>query len=66
MVQTGYMIIMRVLGKKLEWSPSFKVAFQTIEKLNNTYFIDGRDPNSYAGVLGSMTEHGQKEVYLEN
>lgn len=38
-------------GKKvLEWSDSPKTAYETLLSLNNTYFLDGRDPNSYAGV----------------
>jgi deoxyribodipyrimidine photo-lyase len=38
-------------GKKIiEWSRSPQRAFRTILQLNNRYFIDGRDPNSYAGV----------------
>ena len=38
-------------GKKiLEWSPSPERAFNTTIALNNRYFLDGRDPNSYAGV----------------
>jgi len=38
-------------GKKiLEWSPSPQQAFLTALNLNNKYFLDGRDPNSYAGV----------------
>lgn len=38
-------------GKKiLEWSLSPETAFQTLLTLNNTYFLDGRDPNSFAGV----------------
>ena len=38
-------------GKKiLEWSETPEQGFRTTLKLNNTYFIDGRDPNSYAGV----------------
>ena len=38
-------------GKKiLEWSPSPKQAFETTLALNNRYFLDGRDPNSYTGV----------------
>ncbi len=60
MVQTGYMHnYMRMYWAKkiIEWSPSFKVAFQTIEKLNNTYFIDGRDPNSYAGIAWCFGKH---------
>jgi deoxyribodipyrimidine photo-lyase len=38
-------------GKKiLEWSKTPKLAFNTALYLNNKYFLDGRDPNSYAGV----------------
>jgi deoxyribodipyrimidine photo-lyase len=38
-------------GKKiLEWSPDPTCAFEIALRLNNRYFIDGRDPNSYAGV----------------
>jgi deoxyribodipyrimidine photo-lyase len=38
-------------GKKiLEWSFSPEEAFATVLALNNRYFLDGRDPNSYAGV----------------
>ncbi len=38
-------------GKKvLEWSESPEAAYDTLISLNNTYFLDGRDPNSYAGV----------------
>ncbi|UCE52461.1 MAG: deoxyribodipyrimidine photo-lyase [Desulfobacterales bacterium] len=38
-------------GKKiLEWSPTPQKAFRTTLAINNKYFIDGRDPNSYTGV----------------
>jgi deoxyribodipyrimidine photo-lyase len=38
-------------GKKIiEWSPTPEHAFETALALNNRYFLDGRDPNSYAGV----------------
>ena len=38
-------------GKKiLEWSRTAEHAFRTALLLNNKYFLDGRDPNSYAGV----------------
>lgn len=38
-------------GKKiLEWSPTPQKAFQITLAFNNKYFLDGRDPNSYAGV----------------
>ncbi len=50
---TGYMHnYMRMYwGKKvLEWMSTPKLAFRTLLTLNNRYFLDGRDPNSYAGV----------------
>ena len=53
MLHTGYMHnYMRMYwGKKiLEWSPTPREAFVTTLSLNNTYFLDGRDPNSYANV----------------
>jgi deoxyribodipyrimidine photo-lyase len=36
--------------KILEWSSSPEAAFDTAIRLNNRYFLDGRDPNSFAGV----------------
>ncbi len=53
MILTGYMHNhMRMYwGKKiLEWSRTPEQAFETLLHLNNRYFLDGRDPNSYAGV----------------
>jgi deoxyribodipyrimidine photo-lyase len=39
-------------GKKvLEWSPSPAEAYRRLEHLNNKYALDGRDPNSYSGIL---------------
>ncbi|MCE9531159.1 MAG: deoxyribodipyrimidine photolyase, partial [Planctomycetes bacterium] len=39
-------------GKKvLEWSASPEEAYCTLEHLNNKYALDGRDPNSYTGIL---------------
>ena len=40
--------------KILEWSPSPAVAYQTAVYLNDKYFLDGRDPNGYAGIAWSM------------
>jgi len=38
-------------GKKvLEWSPNPATDFETLIGLNNRYFLDGRDPSSFAGV----------------
>jgi deoxyribodipyrimidine photo-lyase len=53
MSHTGFMHnYMRMYwGKKiLEWSSSPKQAYETTLALNNRYFLDGRDPNSYTGV----------------
>jgi deoxyribodipyrimidine photo-lyase len=53
MRHTGYMHnYMRMYwGKKiLEWSPSPAEAFRRVLWLNNRFFLDGRDPNSYANV----------------
>lgn len=59
---TGYMhSYMRMYwGKKiLQWRPRPQNAFKTILKLNNKYFIDGRDANSYAGVGWIFGLHDQ-------
>ena len=40
--------------KILEWSPSPAVAWQTALYLNDKYFLDGRDPDGYAGVAWAM------------
>jgi len=45
-------------GKKiLEWSPSPEEALRTALWLNNRYALDGRDPNSYAGVAWCLGKH---------
>jgi deoxyribodipyrimidine photo-lyase len=39
-------------GKKiLEWSASPEEALDIMIELNNTYALDGRDPNSYSGIF---------------
>jgi deoxyribodipyrimidine photo-lyase len=39
-------------GKKvIEWSPSPAEAYRVLVHLNNKYALDGRDPNSYTGIL---------------
>jgi deoxyribodipyrimidine photo-lyase len=39
-------------GKKiLEWSPSPKEALEVMLRLNDTYALDGRDPNSVSGIF---------------
>ena len=53
MLVTGFMQNhMRMYwGKKvLEWSATPEQAYQNLLRLNNTYFIDGRDASSYANV----------------
>ena len=55
-------------GKKiLEWSSSPESAFRNILAINNTYFLDGRDPNSYAGVAWIFGMHDrawpQRPIY---
>lgn len=45
-------------GKKiLEWSRTPEEGFATALRLNNRYFLDGRDPNSYAGVAWCFGTH---------
>lgn len=53
MVHTGYLhnYLRMYWGKKiLEWSRTPEQAFHTALALNNKYFLDGRDPNSFANV----------------
>jgi deoxyribodipyrimidine photo-lyase len=55
-------------GKKiLEWSLTPKRAFETALYLNNKYFLDGRDPNSYAGVAWCFGKHdrpwGERSIF---
>jgi len=60
MVRTGKMHnYMRMYwGKKiLEWTANPEEAWQTALYLNNKYELDGRDPNSYAGVAWCFGKH---------
>ncbi len=60
MKTTGFMHnYMRMYwGKKiLEWSTSPQTAFKTVLSLNNKYFLDGRDANSYTGVAWIFGVH---------
>ena len=42
-------------GKKiLEWSPHPRAALATMIELNNKYALDGRDPNSYSGIMWTL------------
>ncbi len=57
---TGYMHnYMRMYwGKKiLEWSKTPQEAFVTALHLNNKYFLDGRDANSFTGVAWCFGTH---------
>jgi deoxyribodipyrimidine photo-lyase len=44
---------MRMLWGKavLQWTPSAAEALRVLEHLNNKYSLDGRDPNSYGGIM---------------
>jgi deoxyribodipyrimidine photo-lyase len=70
MRHTGFMHnYMRMYwGKKiLEWSNSPENAYGTALSLNNRYFLDGRDPNSFAGVAWIFGLHdrpwGERPIY---
>jgi deoxyribodipyrimidine photo-lyase len=70
MVHTGYTHnYMRMYwGKKiLEWSNTPEHAYRTTLYLNNKYFLDGRDPNSFANVAWVFGQHDrgwtEREVY---
>ncbi|BAM02604.1 deoxyribodipyrimidine photo-lyase [Phycisphaera mikurensis] len=60
LVHTGYMHnYMRMYwGKKiLEWTNTPEYGFETTLYLNNKYFLDGRDPNSFANVAWVYGQH---------
>lgn len=70
MVITGYMhnyMRMYWCKKIIEWTPNFKSAYETAIYLNNKYFIDGRDANSYTGVAWCFGLHDrgwhEREVF---
>lgn len=57
MVHSGYMHgYMRMYWAKkiLEWAPDPQTAMDYAIGLNDTYSLDGRDPNGYAGIAWSM------------
>lgn len=67
---TGYMHnYMRMYwGKKiLEWSNTPQYAYRVALELNNKYFLDGRDPNSYANIAWIFGNHdrafGERRVF---
>ncbi len=60
LVTTGLMhnYVRMLWGKKvIEWQPSYETAFELLVHLNNKYALDGRDPNSYAGILWCFGKH---------
>jgi deoxyribodipyrimidine photo-lyase len=70
MKTTGYMHnYMRMYwGKKiLEWCKTPEAAYATALTLNNKYFLDGRDPNSYGNVGWIFGLHdrswGEREIF---
>jgi deoxyribodipyrimidine photo-lyase len=40
--------------KILEWTPDPETAYGLAVRLNDTYFMDGRDPNGYVGVAWAI------------
>lgn len=47
-------------GKQIiRWTNTPEHAFRTLLDLNNRYFLDGRDPNSYANVAWCFGRHDQ-------
>jgi deoxyribodipyrimidine photo-lyase len=45
-------------GKKIiEWSKTYKEAYETTLSLNNRFFLDGGDANSYTGVAWLFGRH---------
>jgi len=41
----------------IAWTRTYADAFRILEHLNNKYCLDGRNPNSYAGVLWCFGKH---------
>ncbi len=55
-------------GKKIiEWTEGPETAFDNMVYLNNKYALDGRDPNSYAGIAWCMGKHdrpwGERAIF---
>ncbi len=51
----------------IAWSKTYEEAFNTLVHLNNKYCLDGRNPNSYAGILWCFGKHDrawmEREVF---
>jgi deoxyribodipyrimidine photo-lyase len=43
--------------KLLEWMPDWREAWELLVELNDTYSLDGRDPNGYAGIAWVFGKH---------
>ncbi len=41
----------------IAWTRNYEEAFGILEHLNNKYCLDGRNPNSYAGILWCFGKH---------
>ena len=57
MLRHGWMHnVMRMYWAKkiLEWTPDVKTAVKYAVHLNDKYFLDGRDPNGYAGIAWAI------------
>lgn len=60
LIETGLIHnYMRMLWGKLviQWQPTYEETFALLEHLNNKYALDGRNPNSYAGILWCFGKH---------
>jgi len=60
LVRTGLLhnYVRMLWGKKvIEWQRTYEMAFELLVHLNNKYALDGRDPNSYAGILWCFGKH---------
>ena len=60
LVNTGHLhnYVRMLWGKRvIEWQRTYEMAFELLVHLNNKYALDGRDPNSYAGILWCFGKH---------
>ncbi len=70
MVKTGKMAnyLRMYWGKKvIEWTSSHRQAFEWLLYLNNKYELDGRNPNSFAGIAWCFGQHdrpwGERPIF---
>jgi deoxyribodipyrimidine photo-lyase len=60
LIATGEMhnYVRMLWGKNvMAWTRSYEEAFEILVHLNNKYSLDGRNPNSYAGILWCFGKH---------